>query len=71
MKNKIMPLMNKLLLRKKAVIENVNDQLENISQIEHNRHRSIMGFMIIFYPIFQLTIYNPKNLQFIPRHNNY
>ena len=46
MKNKFMPLMDKLLLRKRAIIETVNDQLKNISQIEHTRHRSMAGFML-------------------------
>ena len=46
MKNKLMPLFNKLLLRKRAIIESVNDQLKNISQIEHSRHRSINNFMV-------------------------
>ena len=46
MKNKLMPLFDKLLLRKRAVIESVNDQLKNISQIEHSRHRSIHNFMV-------------------------
>lgn len=45
MKNKLMPLVDKLLLRKRALIECVNDQLKNISQIEHSRHRSIWNFM--------------------------
>jgi hypothetical protein len=27
-------------------IETVNDQLKNISQIEHTRHRSLTGFML-------------------------
>jgi transposase len=40
MKNKLMPLFDKLLLRQRALIECVNDQLKNISQIEHTRHRS-------------------------------
>ena len=44
MKNKLMPLIDKLLLRKRAIIESVNDQLKNISQIEHSRHRSINKF---------------------------
>jgi hypothetical protein len=39
-------LFDKLLLRKRAVIESVNDQLKNISQIEHSRHRSINNFMV-------------------------
>ena len=45
MKNKLMPLIDKLLLRKRALIETVNDQLKNISQIEHTRHRSVWNFM--------------------------
>jgi len=45
MKNCFMPLIDKLLLRKRAVIECVNDQLKNISQIEHTRHRSVWNFL--------------------------
>ncbi len=40
MKNRLLPLMDKWLLRKRAIIESVVDQLKNISQIEHTRHRS-------------------------------
>jgi hypothetical protein len=40
MKNRLMPLLDKLLLRKRAIIESIVDQLKNISQIEHTRHRS-------------------------------
>jgi transposase len=40
MKNRLVPLIDKLLLRKRAIIESVVDQLKNISQIEHTRHRS-------------------------------
>jgi Transposase DDE domain len=40
MKNKLMPVLDKLLLRKRALIECVNDQLKNVSQIEHSRHPS-------------------------------
>lgn len=36
----------KLLLRKRSVIETVNDELKNICQIEHTRHRSISGFLL-------------------------
>lgn len=46
MKNKLMPLMDKILLRKRSIIETVNDQLKNISQIEHSRHRSIWNFFV-------------------------
>jgi hypothetical protein len=46
MKNKFMPIVDRLLLRKRALIETVNDQLKNISQLEHTRHRSIWNFMV-------------------------
>ncbi len=46
MKNKLMPMMDKILLRKRSIIETINDQLKNISQIEHTRHRSLAGFMV-------------------------
>ncbi|ALT18785.1 transposase [Piscirickettsia salmonis] len=46
MKNKLMPIIDKILLRKRGVIESVFDQLKNISQIEHSRHRSVNNFMV-------------------------
>lgn len=46
MKNKLMPLIDKILLRKRALIETVNDQLKNVSQIEHSRHRSVWNFLV-------------------------
>jgi len=36
MKNQLMPVIDKLLLRKRAIVESVFDQLKNISQIEHS-----------------------------------
>jgi hypothetical protein len=46
MKNKLLPVFDKLLLRKRSLIETVNDQLKNISQIEHSRHRSVPNFLV-------------------------
>jgi hypothetical protein len=46
MKNKLMPLMDKLLLRKRGIVETIIDQLKNISQIEHSRHRSPVNFVV-------------------------
>lgn len=46
MKNRLMPLIDKLLVRKRAIIETINDQLKNISQIEHLRHRSTTNFLV-------------------------
>ena len=39
MKGGELPLQDRLMLRKRAVIESVNDELKNICQIEHTRHR--------------------------------
>src|SRR5262249_778143 len=44
MKNRLMHLADKLLLRKRVIIESIIDQLKNISQIEHSRHRSPANF---------------------------
>lgn len=46
MKNKFVPLADKLMLRKRFIIETINDQLKNISQIEHSRHRSTTNFLV-------------------------
>lgn len=46
MKNKLVSFSDKLLLRKRAVIESVNDFLKNICQIEHSRHRSVDNFFV-------------------------
>jgi hypothetical protein len=44
MKNALMPLLDKILLRKRPLMETVNDQLKNICQIEHSRHLSPFNF---------------------------
>jgi hypothetical protein len=46
MKPRLMRLWDRLMLRKRFLIETVNDQLKNVSQIEHSRHRSLTGFMV-------------------------
>jgi Transposase DDE domain len=46
MRNRLMPLFDKIMLRKRAIIESVNDQLKNISQIEHSRHRSVANCFV-------------------------
>lgn len=46
MQNRLMLMSDKILLRKRAIIETIIDQLKNISQIEHTRHRSPMNFVI-------------------------
>jgi hypothetical protein len=46
MKNRLLPLLDKIMLRKRAIIESVHDQLKNISQIEHSRHRSVANCFV-------------------------
>ena len=58
MKNSLMNLYDKLLmLRKRSVIETVNDELKNVCQIEHTRHRSIDNFATNLFA--GLIAYNP------------
>ncbi|NDC83545.1 IS982 family transposase [bacterium] len=46
MKAKFMPIMDRILVRKRFIIETIMDQLKNISQIEHSRHQSPVNFLI-------------------------
>ena len=46
MKNSLMLISDKILLRKRALIKSVFDELKNICQIEHTRHRSQEEFII-------------------------
>lgn len=46
MKNQLMTLSDRILLRRRAIIETIIDQLKNISQIEHSRHRSVPNFFV-------------------------
>jgi hypothetical protein len=46
MRNRLLPLADKLLLRKRALIETIYDHLKNICQIEHTRHRSPVNFLV-------------------------
>lgn len=45
MKNAFISYSDKILLRKRAIIECVNDELKNICQIEHSRHRCFANFI--------------------------
>ena len=46
MKNSLMNLYDKILLRKRALVETVNDELKNVCHIEHTRHRSVDNFAV-------------------------
>jgi len=45
MKNVLMEMKDKIMLRKRSVIETINDELKNICSIEHSRHRSFTNFI--------------------------
>lgn len=46
MKQRLLPLWDKLMLRKRFIIETINDHLKNNEQIEHSRHRSFTNFSV-------------------------
>ena len=45
MKGGIRSIYDRILIRKRAIIETINDELKNIAQIEHTRHRSFSNFI--------------------------
>lgn len=46
MKAKLLSAWDRAMLSRRYIIETINDQLKNITQIEHSRHRSVHGFML-------------------------
>ena len=60
MKSKLMPMIDKLLLRKRALMECVNDQLKNVSQIEHTRHRSATNGIVNILAAVVAYTFQPK-----------
>ena len=47
MRNHLMPLADKLMLRKRFVIETVLNTLKSEMGLEHSRHRSVMNAMVL------------------------
>ena len=62
MKNKLMPIFDKLMLRKRVIIESIYGQLKNILQIEHMRHRSGFNFLVNVIDALIAYIYQEKKL---------
>ena len=60
MKGALMSVSDKLLLRKRAIIETVNDELKNIAQVEHSRHRSFDNFVVNLLGGIAAYCYFPK-----------
>jgi IS5 family transposase len=60
MPNRLLLLSDKLLLRQRSIIETINDQLKNISQIEHSRHRSVTNFLVNVVAAILAYCHQPK-----------
>jgi hypothetical protein len=46
MKPRVIAAFDKLILRKRSIIKTINDQLKNTFNLEHNRHRSLINFLL-------------------------
>ena len=46
MKNRLMDVYDKIMLRKRSIIETINDMLKNVAHIVHTRHRSVSNFIV-------------------------
>ena len=65
MKNRLMDVYDKIMLRKRSIIETINDMLKNVAQIVHTRHRSVSIFLSTFWQEWRLmlsTIQNPLSI---------
>jgi hypothetical protein len=65
----LMNLSDKILLRKRAVIESVNSFLKNIFQIEHSRHRSCCNFVVNLFSGIAAYSFLPKKPSIQPWNN--
>ena len=76
MKQQALPLVDQIMLRKRALIESVYDFLKNTCQIQHTRHRSKQNWLVnliaglIAYSFLpkkpQLKFFHPFNQLLIP-----
>lgn len=46
MKQQLMPIYDKIMLRKRSIIESINGMLKNVAQLVHTRHRSVHNFIM-------------------------
>jgi len=72
MKNCLMELKDKIMLRKRAIIETINDELKNMCQIEHSRHRSVANFLSNLLAGLAAYSFFPKKpaIKYDPVHTN-
>jgi hypothetical protein len=60
MKPRVLAAFDKLMLRKRSIIETINDQLKNIFCLEHTRHRSLINFLVNAVAALVAYSYQPK-----------
>ena len=46
MKQRLMPFYDRMMLRKRSIIESINDMLKNVARLVHSRHRSVHNFLM-------------------------
>ena len=72
MKKKILEPIKKQFLRYRGIIETINDQLKNLFQIDHSRHRSVMNFQVNVLAGLLAYVFKPSKIS-VPfnKLNNY
>jgi len=68
MKPRVIAAFDKLILRKRSLIETINDQLKNIFSLEHSRHRSLINFLVNAIASLVAYSYQPKKPSLNLRH---
>jgi len=68
MKNKLMPLFDKILLRKRSIVETVFGILKSDFNLEHSRHRSVAGFFVHIFSALAAYSLRPEK-PYIDLHN--
>lgn len=69
MKQRLLPLNDRLMLRRRSIIETIIDQLKNISQIEHSRHRSPVNCFVNILGGLIAYSHHPKKPSIAINHN--
>ena len=62
MKNRLIDVHDKIMLRKRSIIETINGVLKNVALIVHTRHRSVSNFIFTFWLEWRLMLSTIQNL---------
>ena len=68
MKNRLMSMWDKIILKKKSIIECINDLLKNKADIVHSRHRSIHNFIMNICSALTAYSFFENKLEALPVH---